>query len=65
FNAAKLFIPNPRVGSSNLSTPAIFKASVERLGLFCICRSELKRSFHTVIISLSIKCESAFSSSST
>ena len=25
------------VGSSNLSTPAMFKASVERLGLFCVC----------------------------
>ncbi|MCG6485182.1 hypothetical protein K6U26_12605, partial [Vibrio parahaemolyticus] len=29
---------------------AIFKASVERLGLFCICSSELKISLHTVII---------------
>ncbi|MCK8078739.1 hypothetical protein MSG34_21465, partial [Vibrio sp. 1CM2L] len=28
-------IPNPRVGSSNLSTPAIFKALVERLEPFC------------------------------
>ncbi|WP_042985387.1 hypothetical protein, partial [Vibrio owensii] len=27
-------IPNPRVGSSNLSTPAIFKALVERLEPF-------------------------------
>ncbi|MEZ8675962.1 hypothetical protein AB6D13_21640, partial [Vibrio cyclitrophicus] len=30
-------IPNPRVGSSNLSTPAIFKAPAEMLELFCIC----------------------------
>ncbi|WP_227740734.1 hypothetical protein, partial [Vibrio campbellii] len=27
-------IPNPRVGSSNLSTPAIFKALVKRLEPF-------------------------------
>ena len=28
-------IPNPRVGSSNLSTPAIFKALAEMLEPFC------------------------------
>ncbi|WP_205067890.1 hypothetical protein, partial [Photobacterium kishitanii] len=31
-------IPNPRVGSSNLSTPAIFKkASTAMSGLFYVC----------------------------
>ena len=35
-------IPNPRVGSSNLSTPAIFKALVERLEPFSYLYLKIK-----------------------
>ena len=41
--------PNPRVGSSNLSTPAIFKAPVERLRPFSFLLFYKSQASHLVI----------------